>query len=545
MSYTPPEGVTIGTFAADTLPATFNAPAGAGISYKIYGTEAGAGTATSESEPEGYKITLSVDDAHVPIYIGDSKLTADEYVDSESGKVYKLKEVHQDTVTIDGVVWDIIGYDHDEVYDSLGNLAQHSVTIQTHECISELQFDNKEAMFAFDEGLAAGTYHFTVGAQPWVSGDVGKTVQFAITSDIPAGGQIVFGNVYNATMIGATISVFAGPTATTASETATLSEGTDGTDLGTLSNATNGAMNSVQRGYLGSNNYNESAIRQYLNSDKAAGSVWTPQTKWDRPPSWAASTAGFLRGFNSDFISSIGKASKRTAKNTVSDGGGYIDTEEKIFLLSRTEVYAGPNNNVDEGGPYRYFSEFSDLSSAGTGADSNRTKYRNSVAKYWWLRSPFTGYASLPFGANLSGTVNYLSSATYVYGVAPACCIVLDDINTNPYLQSLFLKPIEPPTPLPAITASGETTITTTETLGDIDLSGDWLAIMGSTEDESIDIVFTVDAEEYIAFVTVDDDPQIQVSDTITMPSSADSFTLEVVSWGRERYTDTVYNALS
>lgn len=108
------------------------------------------------------------------------------------------------------------------------------------------------------------------------------------------------------------------------------------------------------------------------------------------------------------------------------------------------------------------------------------------------------------------------------------------------------LTPQDPPLPFPAIsTYKGKNTLSSTDTLGDIELTGDWLAIMGSTEDESIDIGFTVDAEEYTAFVTVDDGPSIQVSDTITMPSSAGSFTLQVVSWGRERYTDTVYNALS
>ena len=108
-----------------------------------------------------------------------------------------------------------------------------------------------------------------------------------------------------------------------------------------------------------------------------------------------------------------------------------------------------------------------------------------------------------------------------------------------------YLVPTDPPAPLPAIpTYKGENTLSSTETLGDIELTGDWLAIMGSTEDESIDIGFTVDAEEYIAFATIDG-PSIQVSDTITMPSSASSFTLQVVSWGREQYTDTVYNALS
>lgn len=112
-------------------------------------------------------------------------------------------------------------------------------------------------------------------------------------------------------------------------------------------------------------------------------------------------------------------------------------------------------------------------------------------------------------------------------------------------LQEGVLTPTDPPLPFPTITVSEETTITTTETLGDVEFTGDWLAIMGSTEAESIDIGFTVDADEFIAFVTVDDDPQIQVTDTITMPSSAGCFTLQVVSWGREQYTETVYSALS
>lgn len=411
-------------------------------------------------------------ESNYDLFIGSTKLLADEYVDYGEQKVYKLKEAHKDTVTIDGVVWDILGYDHDEVYDGQGNLAQRSVTIQTHDCISELQFDAREALFAFPEGLAAGTYHFTVSQQPWYAGDVGKTMQFTLTSDIPADGVIVLGNAYNATMIGSTISVYASCSATTATETATISEGNDGTDLGSVGNAISGNTNSIQRALLGSNNYNESAIRQYLNSDGTAGTYWTPQNKWDRPPSWNASTAGFLRGFNSDFISAIGKVSKRTTKNTVSDGGGYIDTEEKVFLLSRTEVYAGTNNSISEGTAYKYYSDYSDLSSAGTGADSNRTKYRNNVAKYWWLRSPGTSYASYPLSVSPSGTVSG-SLATNSYGVAPACCIVLDDINTNPYLQSLFLKPTDPPVPLPPIpTYKGENTLSSTETLGEVSITG-------------------------------------------------------------------------
>lgn len=112
-------------------------------------------------------------------------------------------------------------------------------------------------------------------------------------------------------------------------------------------------------------------------------------------------------------------------------------------------------------------------------------------------------------------------------------------------LQEGVLSPTDPPVSFPAITVSGETTITTTETLGDVEFTGDWTAIMGSTEQTELEIGLTVDADSYIAMLTIDNDPTIQVFDTFTMPSSAGSFTLQVVSWGREQYTDTVYNALT
>ena len=84
--------------------------------------------------------------------------------------------VHETADQIKLIVYDV---DKDVPADTQ---LEHSLTVGFQDCFAELQFDNKEAMFAFDEGLAAGTYHFTVGAQPWVAGDVGKTVQFTLTS---------------------------------------------------------------------------------------------------------------------------------------------------------------------------------------------------------------------------------------------------------------------------------------------------------------------------------------------------------------------------
>lgn len=385
-----------------TLPAQYSANGGYLADYRIYGSAGGVG----------------------------------DYVAPE------YKQVHTDTVTIDGIVWDILGYDHDTVYKSDNTLAQHSVTIQAHDVLSDMQFDTKEALFAFDNGLAAGTYHFTVGAQPWYASDIGKTIQFTLTQAIPAGGQLVINNNYNVTMVGATISAFASGTATTATETVTMSEGNDGTDLGTVSNglSQDGIINSIQRSFLGYGNWEKSAIRQYLNSSVSVGSVWEPKHKWDRPPTWAANTAGFLNGLSADFIANLGTTSKTTALNRVTDGGGAGTTLDKVFLLSRSELYAGDETTGGEGAAYSYYSDFSDLSAPGVGEDSNRIKYRDGSAVYWWSRSPYVGNAINVFSVLTTGALNGNFNATNSFGVAPACCIVLDDIDTNDWLREKFLK---------------------------------------------------------------------------------------------------------
>ena len=295
--------------------------------------------------PYGNKLTLTLisgtESKTNDVYIGDSKLLSGDYIDYESGKIYKAKRIHEDTVTIDGIVWDILGYDHDEVYKADGTRAKHTVTIQTHDIINNLQYSARQAAFAFPNGLAAGTYHFTVGEQPNFVGDVGKVLTFTLANAIPSGGQLVFNDAHNKTLVGTTITAFASPTSTTAVETVTMTEGSTGTDLGTILRSKTDTVNSIDRVFLGSNNWIESAMRQYLNSDKAAGNVWTPQTVFDRPPSWAGTASGFLNGKSTNFVSHIGTAKKTTALHTETDGGGTVESDEKFFLLSRSEVYGG------------------------------------------------------------------------------------------------------------------------------------------------------------------------------------------------------------
>ena len=309
--------------------------------------------------------------------------------------------------------WDIVGIDQDTPADS--NFI-HSMTLMAHDVYITAAFDAKEALFAFDDGLEAGTYHFAIDQQPWVAGDVGKTIQFTLTNAIPAGGQLVVNNGYNATMVGATISAFASGTSTTAAETVTMSEGSDGTDLGSVANALTGTTtNSIQRALLGSNNWSQSAARQYLNSNKAAGAYWTPKTKWDRPPGYVASTAGFLKGLDGDFVSVLGKVIKTTSQNTVTDGGGGIQSEELVFLPSRSEIYGSAEiTGVNEGAIYDYYKN---------ATDADRIKYQGTAARYWWLRTPTASYASYVRIVVTSGALGD-SGASNAYGLAPACCIV-------------------------------------------------------------------------------------------------------------------------
>ena len=306
----------------------------------------------------------------------------------------------------DKLIWDIVNIAPDGT----------AITLLMHDTMPELVFSAKQAAFVFPDGLAAGEYHFTVAEQPWVAGDVGKTISFTLTQAIPEGGQLVLNNAYNATMIGSTISSFASPTATTATETVTMAEGSGGTDLGSLTNAGTPAsgINSIQRALLGSNSWKESAQRQMMNSDKPAGSVWTPQTIFDRPPSWANNTAGFLNGLDEDFLSVVSPTTYTTVNNTVSDGGGEYTLTDKFFLPSRTEIF-GTNEltNYPEGEQFAYY----------VGAtDADRIKYRAGSARAWRLRTPYTRSAYGVRYVSSSGALN-ISYAYNALGWAPACRI--------------------------------------------------------------------------------------------------------------------------
>ena len=314
---------------------------------------------------------------------------------------------------------------------------QHGMILQSEDVLYTLQSDAPEAFFHAAEGLAAGTYNITLGDSYDTAYGGGATYQFTLTQAVPAGGQITLDWPYNKTPLqGAGIKTWASNASTTPIETVVPAVGTDGTSLGTLLIAVqeSAGLNSIHRMRYGSNRWSTGAMRQHLNSSKVAGSVWTPQTVWDRAPSWVSSTAGFIHGLDPEFVKICGDVEILTALSTVagdttaaegSAGTGFETTVDKFFLPSRPEVFGGSDNASDKGDAWQYYSANSDVpgGASNAGADSNRIKVNAAGnASYWWLRSPYVGSGHFVRGIYPAGYVSSYN-ASNSYGVAPACVV--------------------------------------------------------------------------------------------------------------------------
>jgi hypothetical protein len=326
------------------------------------------------------------------------------------------------------LTWDIIGIDCDTPSDEIYT---HSMTLQLHDCYTYAQFDSVEALYYCETELAAGTYNFTLLSGYDTTYGGGKTYQFTTTKAIPSGGQIMFPWYHNTQASATKISTYADNTTSTALETLTVTEGTGGTSLGTADGNT-ANMNHTHRIRYGSSNWLESDLRMRINSTAAVGAIpWKATTKFARKPSWVATESGFLNEIDADFLSVLGKVKKVTARNTVTDGGGSDTSDELMFLLSRSELYGGPEGNIDEGLPYSYYANYSDYTSPNVGKDTNRIKFYNGAACFWWTRSPNISYTSSVRAIANVGSISVSNSSTDYYGgatnksgVLTACCIV-------------------------------------------------------------------------------------------------------------------------
>ena len=289
-------------------------------------------------------------------------------------------------------------------------------------------FDNQEAWLYAETAIPAGTYRFTIPNYDTTYGG-NKTYIFTSTPDVPVGGQLMLTWAYQQNP--SAVQAYSSSTATSALFNVSIAEWdgtTPCTDLGTIklamgdADSTYGKLNHIHRTRYGSNNYAQSGIRQWLNSDAAANAWWQPTTIFDRPYS-NRNTAGRLNTMNSDMKSVIATPTVDCITNNLFESPSLDGTtfalqtaytvKDKLFLVTHTEINLSSAPNVD--------SILSYYTSAG---NAERIKYRadNGNAYYWWLRTPYPtsahGVRYVVSSGALSGT-----NALNTYGSAAACVI--------------------------------------------------------------------------------------------------------------------------
>ena len=191
------------------------------------------------------------------------------------------------------------------------------------------------------------------------------------------------------------------------------------------------------RKQYGNNRYLYSNIRQWLNSGAAAGAWYSAQHSADAAPTnanvWTNyneydQEAGFLTNFSEKMLAALLTVTKRVAKNTVTDGGGYEDVADKIFLLSNTEVGLANENSIAEGSIYELFNTSSNRLAYPTAEAASRSEYSDSnlaASKpwWWWLRTPSAGNSCDARRVNTDGTLCSGNACNGTRGVRPACVV--------------------------------------------------------------------------------------------------------------------------
>ena len=293
----------------------------------------------------------------------------------------------------DTLSWDVVDYDS----------TAKVVTLCTHDVLPDMQFEPPQALMYCEDGLTAGSYTFKQDNAQYY---------FTLTQAIPAGGQL------RATT--SAFQTYKSTTATTQIESGTVSTGTiDGaTNLGQTGT---GNLNHHDRINYGGNNFGESGILQWLNSDSPANTPMSGLTKFSRP--YVPTKAGFKADLDAEFLACIQDTTWKCSANNVYEcpvslggiaqkGKPYTVTA-KFALASEIEVF-GDYSGVQDGGTVW------DLYVGAEATD--RIKYYNNTARRWWLRSPNWNNAYNVRYVLASGK-GHNFNAYFSSGVAVACKI--------------------------------------------------------------------------------------------------------------------------
>ena len=317
--------------------------------------------------------------------------------------------------------WHISHFDMEELED--GEQIQGTYLEAHYTTPFGLQFSNR-AFLRCPNGLAAGTYNVTLGAN-WGTYAVKDTVwKFTLTQAVPEGGSVAgFAQMPDVAPANWKATSYAAD-GITKIETVAISSGTasDGTALGTMNSATrNGDLNSMQEAAYGWNRWKYSAARQWLNSEQPKGKWWVKQDEWDVAPSQLATKDGFLRGMPAEMLKVLKKIKVVTLANTVQDGGVTDITYDRVFLASMSQMNV--NMSKEEGTVHEYWKRRTESAKAIEPWKTYPNMIRYSAANHTspqnvFSRSANRGSACIVMYVFTSGGVNN-TYAWYAFTYAP------------------------------------------------------------------------------------------------------------------------------
>lgn len=209
---------------------------------------------------------------------------------------------------------------------------------------------------------------------------------------------------------------------------------------------------SEQRRAHGNHRYDLSNIRQWLNSEAAAGVWYTAQHNADNSPGDYNAAAGFLNAFSADERGALLDTTIKALKRSI-DGSGFEFCIDKMFVLSNAEMGYGSEN----GSLVKLFENGSNviatLTASAVSNHPNATEY-NMVANKaydYWTRDPYENYdGCLVFLVNEDGSIGYTFARVPVIGLRPACnlsadLLVADTIDSSGCYTLIYNRP--PSTP--------------------------------------------------------------------------------------------------
>ena len=181
----------------------------------------------------------------------------------------------------------------------------------------------------------------------------------------------------------------------------------------------------------GSNDWSQSAYRQWLNSDAGKGSWWEAQHDSDVAPPQASTLPGFLTGFEQEWLDIFKPIKVQTALNTVCDGGVTAVTYDKFFLPSLEQMYGSPQASGVEGAYWEYWKQATGLTSPSNGSSSNTNDARKipsisaptGSAVSCRLRSASRSGADGTWSGHSAGYLYRGHAASNSFRAQPACVI--------------------------------------------------------------------------------------------------------------------------